>query len=78
MSDHINSWKDGQTIAQKQIQQAVLELGGRAEYPHHWQVFLSSMKKVLSTDTKRPLNILDIFVTADTSHNDKSSSRIPK
>tara|TARA_R100000808_G_scaffold19944_1_gene43211 strand:- start:172 stop:813 length:642 start_codon:yes stop_codon:yes gene_type:complete len=60
MSDHINSWRDGQTIAQKQIQQAVLELGGRTEYPHHWQVFLSSMKKVLTADTKRPLNILDI------------------
>ena len=58
--EYINSWRDGQTVAQKQIQQAVLELGSGADYPHHWQVFLSSMKRVLSVCDKRPLNLLDV------------------
>lgn len=58
--EYINSWKDGQTVAQKQIKQAILELGSEASYPHHWQVFLTSMNKVLSMCDKRPLNLLDV------------------
>ena len=57
---HIDSWKNGKTVPQKQIQQAILELGQQTEYPGHWRAFLTSMSKILAESSKSPLNLLDV------------------